>query len=71
MATSTLNIQGMTCGGCVRSVTNALQRTEGVGKVEVVLETGIATVDYDADVVSPQELVASVDDAGFEASLAG
>lgn len=69
MATTTLNIQGMTCGGCVKSVTNALQREEGVSKVEVVLEKGTATIDYDPAVTSPQALAAAVDDIGFEASV--
>ena len=70
MATTILNIQGMTCGGCVRSVSNALQRIEGVAKVDVALEQGRATVDYDADVTDPAELVEAVDDAGFEAAIA-
>lgn len=70
MATTILNIQGMTCGGCVRSVSNALQRIEGVAKVDVALEQGKATVDYDADMTDPAELAAAVDDAGFEAAVA-
>ena len=70
MATTILNIQGMTCGGCVKSVSNALQRIEGVAKVDVALEQGKATVDYDADVTDPAELVEAVDDAGFEAAVA-
>ena len=69
MATTTLNIQGMTCGGCVKSVTNALQREEGVEKVEVLLDQGKATVDYDPAQTSPEQLVEVVDDIGFEASL--
>ena len=69
MATTILNIQGMTCGGCVKSVSNALQRIEGVAKVDVALEQGRATVDYDADVTDPAELVEAVDDAGFEAAV--
>jgi copper chaperone len=69
MATTTLNIQGMTCGGCVKSVTNALQREDGVTRVEVVLEKGTATVDYDPAVTQPEALVAAVDDIGFEASV--
>jgi copper chaperone len=68
MATTTLNIQGMTCGGCVKSVTSALQREAGVEKVEVVLEQGKATVDYDPAQTSPQQLAEVVDDIGFEAS---
>ncbi|MDE2600299.1 MAG: heavy-metal-associated domain-containing protein [Rhodocyclaceae bacterium] len=69
MATTTLNIQGMTCGGCVKSVTNALQREDGVSRVEVVLENGTATVDYDPAVTQPETLVAAIDDIGFEASV--
>ncbi len=70
MATSTLNIQGMTCGGCVRSVTNALQGIAGVSTVAVNLAAAKATVEHDAAVISPQALVEVVDDIGFEASLA-
>jgi copper chaperone len=70
MATTTLNIQGMTCGGCVKSVTGALQREAGVEKVDVVLEQGKATVDYDPAQTSPEQLVAAIDDIGFEASTA-
>ena len=69
MATTTLTIQGMTCGGCVKSVTNALQREAGVEKVDVVLEQGKATIDYDPAQTSPQQLAEVVDDIGFEASL--
>lgn len=70
MATTTLNIQGMTCGGCVRSVTNALQREDGVEAVEVVLEQGRANITYDPAQISPQQLAELVDDIGFEASPA-
>ena len=69
MATTTLNIQGMTCGGCVKSVTNALQREAGVEKVEVLLEQGQAIIAYDPAQTSPQQLAEIVDDIGFEASL--
>ena len=67
MATTILNIQGMTCGGCVKSVTNALQREAGVEKVEVALAQGTATIDYDPARTSPQQLAELVDDIGFEA----
>ena len=38
MQTITLNIDGMTCGGCVKSVTRLLEGVEGVEKAEVSLE---------------------------------
>ena len=39
MQTITLNIEGMTCGGCVKSVTSILEGVNGVDKAEVSLET--------------------------------
>jgi len=37
--TITLSIEGMTCGGCVKSVTNALNQVAGVQAVDVSLVT--------------------------------
>ena len=39
MQTVTLNIDGMTCGGCVKSVTRLLEGVEGVEKAEVTWKT--------------------------------
>ncbi len=66
METTTLNISGMTCGGCVRSVGNVLKALDGVAKAEVSLEKANAVVDYDANKVGPDELKRSVEEAGFE-----
>ncbi|HTJ97701.1 MAG TPA: cation transporter [Rhodocyclaceae bacterium] len=70
MATTTLNIEGMSCGGCVNSVTKALQAEAGVSKVEVILEQGLAKVDYDPAVTQPEQLADAVTDIGFDASCA-
>lgn len=42
-----LNIQGMSCGACVKHVTKALLSAAGVTNVNVDLETGIARVEGD------------------------
>ena len=44
METVTLGISGMTCGGCVRSVTNVLKAQDGVAKADVSLEKKCAMV---------------------------
>ncbi|OHX20369.1 heavy-metal-associated domain-containing protein [Chromobacterium sphagni] len=69
MAELILNIDGMTCGGCVKSVTGILETMAGVGAVQVSLEDKRAKVDYDEAVVSPQELAAAVIDAGFDVNF--
>ena len=48
METVTINVQGMTCGGCVASVTRVLKAVPGVDQVDVTLVPGKATVRYDA-----------------------
>lgn len=62
----TLGISGMTCGGCVRSVTNVLSALDGVTKAEVSLEKHNAVVDYDPGKVGVEQLKRSVAEAGFD-----
>ena len=66
MKTVTLEISGMTCGGCVRSVGNVLKALDGVAKAEVSLEKNSAVVEYDPDKVAIEQLKRSVEEAGFE-----
>ncbi|MDR2711350.1 MAG: heavy-metal-associated domain-containing protein [Burkholderiales bacterium] len=66
--TVTFHIDGMTCQGCVASVTRALKVAPGVIEVTVSLDDKRATVRYDAAQTAPAALVAAVEDAGFDAS---
>jgi copper chaperone len=66
LQTATLNISGMTCGGCVRSVSNVLNALDGVVKADVSLDKHCAVVDYDAAKVNPDQLKQAVQDAGYE-----
>ena len=61
-----MNVNGMTCGNCSRSVERKLSATPGVTKATVDLEGATATVDYDPDVVKPDALAKAVRQLGFE-----
>jgi len=65
METTVLKIDGMTCGGCAKSVTRALTAVPGVSKAEVSLEQAQATVEFDPGRVDPARLAEAVEDAGF------
>ena len=67
MESASIRIAGMTCGGCVSSVTRALRRVEGVADVDVSLERGEAMVRYDPARASGEALLAAVRGAGYEA----
>lgn len=63
-----LKVDGMNCGHCVKSVTEALSGVAGVSKVvEVSLERGEAVIEGSADAGS---LIAAVEERGFEARIA-
>ena len=57
-------ITGMSCGGCVSNVRNALTRLPGV-QVEQV-KVGSATVAYDPAVTNPEALRAAIARAGYK-----
>ena len=68
MAAQTLkmNVNGMTCGNCSRSVQRKLCATPGVTKATVDLAGATATVEYDGDVVKPDALANTVRQLGYE-----
>jgi copper chaperone CopZ len=65
METTTIKVTGMTCQGCVRSVTRVLQAVPGVEGVEVSLEKGEAAVRHDPSRADLPRLRKAVEDAGF------
>ncbi|MBI5790876.1 MAG: heavy-metal-associated domain-containing protein [Rhodocyclales bacterium] len=68
METTTIKVDGMSCGGCVKSVTGVLTALDGVAKAEVSLEQKQAVVEFDAGKVSRDQLKAVIEDAGFDAA---
>ncbi|MGP2438333.1 heavy metal translocating P-type ATPase [Streptomyces sp. JW3] len=62
-----LTVGGMTCAACVRRVEKKLAKLEGV-TATVNLATGLARVSHPAG-VAPADLVAAVEQAGYQAAL--
>lgn len=67
METTTIKVEGMSCGGCVKSVTNVLSALPGVAKAEVSLENKNARVEFEAGRVTREDMKRAIVDAGFEA----
>lgn len=62
-------IGGMTCAACVNSVEGILRQLPGVRKAVVALATSLGEVEYDPTMVSKDDIVNAIEDAGFEASF--
>ena len=61
-----LKVEGMTCGGCVKSIQNALQSHEGVGSASANLDAKLVTVEFDPSVIQRDGIVQAIEDAGFD-----
>ena len=60
--TTTLTIEGMSCGHCEQTVEEALHNVSGVTDANADHETGQASVDGDTDRTA---LVQAVEEAGY------
>jgi copper ion binding protein len=65
MAEKTYAVTGMTCEHCVRSVTEEVEKIDGVSRVEVDLATGAVTVMSDT-ALHPEDVRAAIGEAGYE-----
>jgi copper chaperone CopZ len=63
-AQADLPITGMTCGSCAARIERTLNRLPGV-EATVNYATERARVAYDPDTVTPDDLVAAVEDVGY------
>ena len=64
------DVSGMTCGSCAARINKLLARQPGVAEAGVNFATGRATIAFDPDQVSADDLVAAVGKAGYGLSPA-
>ena len=65
MESVTLKVEGMTCGGCVASVTRVLKATPGVDDAVVRLNERSATVTFDPQKTTVPALKTAIENAGY------
>ena len=60
-----MDVTGMHCESCVKTLTRVLKDVEGVEKVKVSLENEQAKVRFDSTVVNVEELKAAIEAKGY------
>ncbi|MBU5614611.1 heavy-metal-associated domain-containing protein [Geomonas azotofigens] len=65
-----LRTAGMTCGSCVKKITEALQSQRGVAATEVDLESGVVVAGFDSKQTAPDRLAQAVQKSGFHSQVA-
>ncbi|XP_025066614.1 copper-transporting ATPase 1 isoform X4 [Alligator sinensis] len=66
-----INIEGMTCNSCGQSIEGVISQKPGVKSIHISLVNHNGTIEYDPLLTSPEDLISSIEDMGFDASLPG
>ena len=64
-------VQGMTCGGCERSVENALNKHPGVQSAEADRASETVSMEFDPALIDRATLAKAIAEAGFHVSPDG
>jgi len=60
----TLQVEGMSCGHCVKSIENSVGAINGVEKVNVQLEAGTVDVEFNNE-VDVKKIKDTIEDQGY------
>lgn len=65
MATTTLKVEGMTCGACTSAIETGFQGVAGVGNVSISLVMERAVIQHDPSVISADDVKEIIEDRGL------
>ena len=66
MQNITLNVQGMSCGHCVKAIEGSVSQLAGVNVVNVKLDEAKVDVSFDEGKVSLEQIKETIDDQGYD-----
>ncbi|KAG0252240.1 serine/threonine protein kinase Ran1 [Mortierella polycephala] len=70
LATTRLDISGMTCSSCVSAIESSLMGLQGIHQVQVNLLAKSGVIVHDPTVIGVRDLMTAVEDTGFDVALA-
>jgi len=68
-STTTLAVEGMTCGACTSAVEGGFSRVSGVKSMSISLLSERAVVEHDASILSAEAIAEIIEDRGFGATV--
>jgi Cu+-exporting ATPase len=69
LTTTTLAVEGMTCGACTSAVEGGFKDVPGVKNFSISLLSERAVVEHDANLLSPAQIAEIIEDRGFGATV--
>jgi Cu+-exporting ATPase len=67
---TTINVTGVTCGGCVETIEGALSKVAGVSTAKVDLKRKLVEIEHDT-ATAPAQLLKAIEQAGYQGELPG
>lgn len=61
-----LNVQGMSCGHCVKAIEGSVGELEGVNQVSVNLEDALVDVSFNESQVSLDRIKETIEEQGYD-----
>jgi copper ion binding protein len=61
-----IQVEGITCGHCVETVTQAVNSLDGISQVSVDLDYKQVSVDFDESRTNPDAISSKITEVGFE-----
>ncbi|KAI9171828.1 Copper-transporting ATPase 1 [Paramyrothecium foliicola] len=68
-ATTTVAIQGMTCGACTSAVEGGFKDLAGLKSFSISLLSERAVIEHDPEVLAPSKIAEIIEDRGFDAEI--
>ena len=59
-------VEGMTCGGCERTVQKVITNLEGVESAKADLQTSTVSIEYDPEKVDIDQIKSAVNSVGYK-----
>ncbi|AZK44954.1 copper chaperone CopZ [Paenibacillus lentus] len=66
MQNVTLNVQGMSCGHCVKAIEGSVGQLAGVNEVKVNLDAAQVEITFDEAQVSIDTIKETIDEQGYD-----
>ncbi|MEC0275409.1 copper chaperone CopZ [Peribacillus frigoritolerans] len=66
MEKNTLNVKGMSCGHCIKTIEGSVGKLSGVNSVKVNLDSGTVEVEFNPNDVNLDSIKETIDDQGYD-----
>ena len=69
LSTTTLAVEGMTCGACTSAVESGFKNVSGIKSMSISLLSERAVVEHDSSIITPEAIAEIIEDRGFGANI--